>query len=337
MQSQLPCRAPEYTEYTVYYFNLLFPTSLNLITFTHFPTLQHQHERSQRDHRRVRVWRQVRQQHTHHLCDKLSAAVSGNQSQSQHRRRRRRQDGKRGQSKRLTSLPTHNSVVSVSAPRQQFDHTFLFVSFFRIMQISSTLTCGRPGSRGAVCLHLRRARLPSSLKDRPSCWTPTPLCWKCSLFKVQMPTYHGSLKWLREVVLFSFLPFCILLLLFSFLSFHLKQFIRSQIKFIYYFLGAKFVASLESSLLSTTQTSISLSCQQVNNNTCYYNFVNWCFFVLRRDVGFRWSGHRAAGGKHPDRGRRTPPDRPRGGAIPAQGHHHTSRKPALTWASCLWN
>lgn len=125
-------------------------------------------------------------------------------------------------------LHSQHGVVSVSAPRQQFDHTFLFVSFFRIMQISSTLTCGRPGSRGAVCLHLRRALLPSSPKDRPSCWTPTPLCWKCSLFKVEMPTYHGSLKWLREVVLFSFLPFCILLLLLSFLSFHLKQFIRSQ-------------------------------------------------------------------------------------------------------------
>lgn len=53
------------------------------------------------------------------------------------------------------------------------------------MQISSTSTCGRPGSRGAVCLHLRRARLLSSLKARPSCWTPAPRCWKCSSFKVQ--------------------------------------------------------------------------------------------------------------------------------------------------------
>lgn len=53
------------------------------------------------------------------------------------------------------------------------------------MQISSTSTCGRPGSRGAVCLPLRRARLLSSLKARPSCWTPAPRCWKCSSFKVQ--------------------------------------------------------------------------------------------------------------------------------------------------------
>lgn len=95
---------------------------------------------------------------------------------------------------------------------------------------------------------------------------------------------NANLSWIFEtikrscLIVFdrgqSFLPFCILLLLFSFLSFHLKQFIRSQIKFIYYFLGAKYVTSLESSLLSTTQTSIFLSCQQVNNNTCYYNFVN---------------------------------------------------------------
>lgn len=86
-------------------------------------------------------------------------------------------------------------TASVSASRQRYNQTgssectcclnSVFVSLFRIMQISSTLTCGRPGSRGAVCLHLRRARLPSSLKARPSCWTPTPQCWKCSLLKVQ--------------------------------------------------------------------------------------------------------------------------------------------------------
>lgn len=59
------------------------------------------------------------------------------------------------------------------------------VSFFRTMLISSTLTCGRPGSHGVVSLRLRRARLLSSPKARPSCWTPAPLCLRCSLFKVQ--------------------------------------------------------------------------------------------------------------------------------------------------------
>lgn len=119
---------------------------------------------------------------------------------------------------------------------------FLFVSFFRIMQISSTLTCGRPGSRGAVCLHLRRARLPSSPKDRPSCWTPTPLCWKCSLFKVEMPTYHGSLKRLREVVLLylsEFSPFLYFTFTFFF-SFIPSETIYKKSNIVYLlFLGCK--------------------------------------------------------------------------------------------------
>lgn len=66
----------------------------------------------------------------------------------------------------------------------------VLVSFFRILQqISSTLTCGRPGSRGVVCLPPRGARLPSSLKASSSCWTPAPLCWKCSSSKVHKSAF----------------------------------------------------------------------------------------------------------------------------------------------------
>lgn len=62
----------------------------------------------------------------------------------------------------------------------------VFLLFFRTTQISFTLTCGRPSSRGEVCLHQRRAHSLLLLKARPSCWTPTHLCSKCCLFKVQI-------------------------------------------------------------------------------------------------------------------------------------------------------
>lgn len=124
-------------------------------------------------------------------------------------------------------------TASVSASRQQYNQTgssecmcclnSVFVSLFRTMQISSTLTCGRPGSRGVVCLHPRRARLPSSLKARPSCWTPTPQCWKCSLLKVQIWLFRGYLWWYRDVFCF-FLDWLIS-------DFYLFLFLRSEIYF----------------------------------------------------------------------------------------------------------
>ena len=143
---------------------------MNLITFMHFPCSTNMNEVS------VTIAGSVcdvqSTNNTHIIC------VTNSQRQSQETKVRV-SIGDGGIAKIVRDdarLYSQHSVVSVSAPQQQFHRVFLFVSFFRIMQISSTLTCGRPGSRGAVCLHLRRARLPSSLKDRQSCWTPTPLC-----------------------------------------------------------------------------------------------------------------------------------------------------------------
>lgn len=134
------------------------------------------------------MWRAVRQQHAHHLRDQRSGAISGNQSQSQHRKPRHRQDGEVDLFvfSKVTLLQRTETVLS-----DWFYcfwlHIFIqcFLLFFRTTQISFTLTCGRPSSRGEVCLHQRRAHSLLLLKARPSCWTPTHLCSKCCLFKVQ--------------------------------------------------------------------------------------------------------------------------------------------------------
>lgn len=139
--------------------------SLNLITFNLL--LQHRCERSQRDHRRECVQRFIQHCHDHHLCDRSSATVPGNQSQSQHRRQRRRQDGE-------TRMSFNVGPCAWSSP--SFFFLTRFASFSRTMQISFTLTCGRRGSHGVVSPLLRRAPLPSSLKDRPSSWTSAPQC-----------------------------------------------------------------------------------------------------------------------------------------------------------------
>lgn len=140
------------------------------------------------------MWRAVRQQHAHHLRDQRSGAISGNQSQSQHRKPRHRQDGEVDLFlfSKVTRLPRTGTVLS-DWFHCSWLHIFIKCSllFFRTTQISSTLTCGRPSSRGEVCLHLRRAHLLLLLKARPSCWTPIHLCSKCCLFKVW--------KWLLNV------------------------------------------------------------------------------------------------------------------------------------------
>lgn len=76
-----------------------------------------------------------------------------------------------------------------------------FVVLCRITQLSSTSTCGRPGSPGGACLHLSRARSSSSLRARPSCWTPAPPSSKCCSSKVgpgsHIPAVFGPLCFIQ--------------------------------------------------------------------------------------------------------------------------------------------
>lgn len=126
--------------YSIYLIFLSHNSSVNksavytdILSVSLFPTSQHRHEWSQRDHRRVCVWRPVCQRHAHHLCDERSATVSGNQSPSQHQRPRHRQDGESG-SDALTLLAAQRHVCfSFTSAGRQTD----FISEYTAVSIQN--------------------------------------------------------------------------------------------------------------------------------------------------------------------------------------------------------
>lgn len=115
--------------------------SLSLIEFN--LSLQHQRERSQRHHCRQRVQRFIQHCHHHHLRDRSSATVPGNQSQSQHRGQRRGQDGENTGADATAERNLHRvSLFPIPFARPFFFFSQDNADFFYIDVWSSRFTWG---------------------------------------------------------------------------------------------------------------------------------------------------------------------------------------------------